>query len=659
MSNKKGSEQTLESYETCCLGECFLPNIETKEEFLDILELTYRICKHSLSLPCHQPETNEVVHKNMRMGIGLTGTLQASEEQRSWMNEGYEYLREFDREYSAANGFPRSIKLTTIKPSGCIVENSVLITSRGILTLAEIGNVKGAKWQDHNIQVVQDIKSEASTKFYINGEAEIFIITLDSGIELKCTINHKYRKLTSTGEYIWSKAIDLEPGDKLPYRVGGYENDIYPKLQIIDSLKITQSNFMSEDLAYFLGTYYADGSVHEQGIRISGNKTTKFENLQYLLVLAKNLFDIEGHLIGRKDQDISLDLYFYSRDLLKWLAKNNLIKQKSGDIEVPLIIRQSPASVIKSFIDGYFAGDGHRHKSSGVMTFTTISKTFSQQLPIVMRAIGIDAKVRDMPPTESSYGENMRYWISERKGRNANPRYLPRETRQDWKYLDELGLYDFSVDKIVKIEVSEAETYDIEVPVGNCYVSNSYISHNTLSLLPGVTAGCHPGYSQYMYRRIRIDSSHELVDVCRAHGYPVEYQINFEGKEDYNTVVVTFPFSYPEGTKLAKDMTAIDQLNEVRYLQKNWSDNSVSCTIYYKKEELPAIKKYLNKYYKDNHKSLSFLLHSDHGFAQAPYSEITKEQYDELVERTTIITSISTAEFEGLDECASGQCPIK
>lgn len=181
----------------------------------------------------------------------------------------------------------------------------------------------------------------------------------------------------------------------------------------------------------------------------------------------------------------------------------------------------------------------------------------------------------------------------------------------------------------------------------------------TLSLLPGVLPGVHPGYAQYMYRRIRIASNHPLVLVCKDHGYPVEYQRNLDGKEDYNTVVVTFPFAYPDGAKLVSEMTAIDQLKAVKDSQTHWSDNSVSCTVYYKREELPEIKVYLEANYSDNFKTLSFLLHSEHGFAQAPYETISKETYDALKNKTTLITSIGNAEFDSNDECASGACPIR
>jgi ribonucleotide reductase alpha subunit len=293
------AEQSLAAYETCCLAEVWLPNVSSYEEFVDICQLLYRINKHSLALPCHLDETADIVHKNMRMGIGVTGVLQASEEQKSWLRPAYTQLRYFDNKYSEQHGFPTSVKITTVKPSG------------------------------------------------------------------------------------------------------------------------------------------------------------------------------------------------------------------------------------------------------------------------------------------------------------------------------------------------------------------------TLSLLPGVTPGCHPAYAQYMIRRIRISADHSLVNVCREHGYPVEYQQNFDGSEDHSTVVVSFPFAYPEGTVLANEMTAISQLETVKWLQEVWSDNSVSCTVYYRKEELPEIKKYLAKNYKNNHKSLSFLLHSEHGFKQAPYEEITKEAYDELVSKTRLITKIDEASFDGGDECASGACPVK
>ena len=297
------AEQSLANYETCCLSEIFLCNIESYEELKEIATILYRICKHSLLLKCHQEETEKIVHKNMRMGIGITGYLQSSEKQKSWLADLYEYLRDYDKSYSKKIGVDTSVKLTTVKPSG------------------------------------------------------------------------------------------------------------------------------------------------------------------------------------------------------------------------------------------------------------------------------------------------------------------------------------------------------------------------TLSLLSGVCSGAHPGIYQYFIRRIRIASSNtQLINLAKKNNFYIEYQRNFDGTDDKNTQIIEFPCCYPEGTVLAKDMTAIDQLNVIKELQTNWSDNSVSVTIYYRLNELDEIKEWLKNNYTDNVKTCSFLLHNEHGFKQAPFEEITKEKYEELIKKVIPITSgnINTqTDNELTSECVGGACPVR
>jgi hypothetical protein len=294
------AEQSLANFETCCLAEIYLPNIESKEELRKVARYLYRINKHSLAIPCSLKETEDIVHQNMRMGIGVTGYLQASEEQRNWLSDVYTYLRAYDKEYSKSHGFPHSIKLTTVKPSG------------------------------------------------------------------------------------------------------------------------------------------------------------------------------------------------------------------------------------------------------------------------------------------------------------------------------------------------------------------------TLSLLAGVTPGAHPGYSRYYIRRIRMATDSELARVARANGYHVEYVRNFDGTEDHGTVVVSFPCSFPEGTAFADDMTAVDQLEVIKRLQLEWSDNSVSVTIYYRKEELESLRWWLHDNY-HNTKSVSFLLHNDHGFDQAPLEEIDVDTYNKMRSEVTPITSIESLNLDDIEieNCDTGACPVR
>jgi hypothetical protein len=84
-------------------------------------------------------------------------------------------------------------------------------------------------------------------------------------------------------------------------------------------------------------------------------------------------------------------------------------------------------------------------------------------------------------------------------------------------------------------------------------------------------------------------------------------------------------------------------------------------TIYYKPEELDSIKTWMKENYESSVKSVSFLLHSGHGFIQAPYEEITEEQYKEFLKKVKPLSSVKM-EVAGsnLDvECEGGACPIK
>ena len=184
----------------------------------------------------------------------------------------------------------------------------------------------------------------------------------------------------------------------------------------------------------------------------------------------------------------------------------------------------------------------------------------------------------------------------------------------------------------------------------------------TLSLLAGCTAGVHPATAgQYYIRRITIASESELITVCKNHGYHVEHKIHLDGTVDTNSMIVEFPCKYPDGVVSADDMTVFEQLDTVKFMQKNWSDNSVSVTAYYTKEDLPELKKYIKDNFKDNFKTLSFLLKgSASGFKQLPYEGISKERYEYLNSLTKPITSvvINEEDYE-LESCANGSCPIK
>jgi ribonucleoside-triphosphate reductase len=112
-------EISLASYECCNLSELYLNNISSKEELIACAKLLYKTQKAIAALPFIHEETNKIVHKNMRLGLGVTGICQ-SLDKVEWLDLCYKELRKFDKEWSKERGWSRSIKLTTVKPSGTL-----------------------------------------------------------------------------------------------------------------------------------------------------------------------------------------------------------------------------------------------------------------------------------------------------------------------------------------------------------------------------------------------------------------------------------------------------------------------------------------------------------------------------------------------------------
>ena len=113
------AEISLSNYECCNLSELYLNNITSKEELIDCTKLLYKTQKAIAALPFIHEETNKIVHKNMRLGLGVTGVCQ-SLDKLDWLDDCYIALRDFDKSWSKLRGWPQSIKLTTIKPSGTL-----------------------------------------------------------------------------------------------------------------------------------------------------------------------------------------------------------------------------------------------------------------------------------------------------------------------------------------------------------------------------------------------------------------------------------------------------------------------------------------------------------------------------------------------------------
>lgn len=147
----------------------------------------------------------------------------------------------------------------------------------------------------------------------------------------------------------------------------------------------------------------------------------------------------------------------------------------------------------------------------------------------------------------------------------------------------------------------------------------------TVSLLPGVTPGIHFPHSEYYIRRVRVSKNSPLWKTMKDAGYPVEPD---KMQPDY-TMIVSFPVHEDHFDRRKADVSMWEQFELAAQMQAYWADNQVSVTITIRPEEAKDLNHALSMYDR-RLKSVSFLPITDHQYEQAPYEEITEEEFKKL-----------------------------
>jgi len=118
-------EQTLHSAELCCLVETFPHKCDNYEDYQRTLKCAYLYAKTVTLVPTHCEETNAVMLRNRRIGCSQSGIQDniakiGLRKHMAWCNTGYHYINRLDEIYSDWLCIPKSIKKTSVKPSGSI-----------------------------------------------------------------------------------------------------------------------------------------------------------------------------------------------------------------------------------------------------------------------------------------------------------------------------------------------------------------------------------------------------------------------------------------------------------------------------------------------------------------------------------------------------------
>lgn len=181
----------------------------------------------------------------------------------------------------------------------------------------------------------------------------------------------------------------------------------------------------------------------------------------------------------------------------------------------------------------------------------------------------------------------------------------------------------------------------------------------TVSQLVGCSSGIHPAYSSYYIRTVRMDNKDPLTLFFKSQGVPNEPDVT----KPSDITVFSFPQKGTSSGVTRNETNAIEQLKLYSVYQKYWTEHNPSITVYYKDDEFLNIGAWIYNNFSDV-SGVSLLPHSDHVYKQAPYQEITEEQYQAFVKDFPSIDWGNLKEEEdttsGTQElaCVSGVCEV-
>ena len=180
----------------------------------------------------------------------------------------------------------------------------------------------------------------------------------------------------------------------------------------------------------------------------------------------------------------------------------------------------------------------------------------------------------------------------------------------------------------------------------------------TVSQLVNSASGIHGRFAPYYIRRVRADINDPLCGVLNNAGIASEVD-----NRSPSTLVFSFPQKAPRGAVMSASQTGMEQLELWDVYQKHWCEHKPSVTVYYRDSEFLDIGSWLYNHF-DSCSGVSFLPFSEHSYEQAPYEQITKEQYEELAKKMPKAIEWDITEQSDQTEgsqtlaCVGGSCEI-
>ena len=190
----------------------------------------------------------------------------------------------------------------------------------------------------------------------------------------------------------------------------------------------------------------------------------------------------------------------------------------------------------------------------------------------------------------------------------------------------------------------------------------------TTSLVLGTSSGIHAWHNDYYIRRLRVGKNEAIYKYLKAKHPEL---VDDEYFRPHDTAVIEIPQSAPKGSILRTE-SAFDLMERVKRVATDWvtagheggsNTHNVSATISLKKEDWDKAGEWMWKN-RTSYNGLSVLPYDGGTYTQAPFEDITKKKFEELVKLLqdvnleNVMEETDETDLSGELACAGGSCEI-
>ena len=184
----------------------------------------------------------------------------------------------------------------------------------------------------------------------------------------------------------------------------------------------------------------------------------------------------------------------------------------------------------------------------------------------------------------------------------------------------------------------------------------------TTSEMLDTSSGIHPRYAPYYMRRVRFSAKDKILALLREQGADIKPE-NGQTEENATTYVVAFPIKSPDGALCVSDVSVDMHFERWLQVKRNYTEHNPSVSIYVKNNEWLKVMNLVYTNFIDVCGISNFPV-SDHAYQQAPFSEITKQEYEQAIATLPALDFSKLPYYEQSDTtdvkrevaCAGGAC---